>query len=77
MTAAARNVRFVTDELIVELEDGREVSASMTDTPWLRFLRDASDDARAHSTIEPHGFAVYWPDLDDGVEVCHLLDSQR
>ena len=25
-------------------------------------------------SIEPHGIAVYWSDLDDGLEVVNLLD---
>ena len=26
--------------------------------------------------IEPRGFAVYWEDLDDGIELNHLLSMQ-
>jgi hypothetical protein len=26
--------------------------------------------------VEPGGFAVYWPELDDGIEVEHLLSLQ-
>ena len=42
-------------------------------TPWLKWLRDATPEQREQWTIEPGGYAVYWPLLDDGVEVCHLL----
>jgi len=31
---------------------------------------------RANWSLEPGGYAIYWPDLDDGIEVCHLLDMQ-
>jgi hypothetical protein len=30
---------------------------------------------RAFQIEEPDGFAIYWPDLDDGIEVAHLLTS--
>lgn len=61
------------DELRVELSDGRVVAVSMARLAWLRWLREASDAQRENWSIEPGGFAVYWPDLDDGVEVRHLL----
>ncbi len=69
----ARQVRFRTDHLVVSLEDGREVSLPLHGVPWLSWLARATPKQRNHWTIEPGGFAVYWPDLDDGVEVCHLL----
>jgi hypothetical protein len=31
---------------------------------------------RANWKLEPGGYAIYWEDLDDGIEVCHLLDLQ-
>jgi hypothetical protein len=43
--------------------------------PWLKWLAKATPKQRANWTIEPGGFAIYWSDLDDGIEVCHLLDS--
>ena len=27
-------------------------------------------------SLEPGGYAIYWPYLDDGIEVCHLLNPQ-
>ena len=30
---------------------------------------------QANWKLEPGGFAIYWPDLDDGIEVCHLLTN--
>lgn len=64
----------VTDDMLrVGLRDGRTIETSLTRVPWLRWLRDASEEARNHWSLEPGGFAVYWDDLDDGVEVRHLL----
>lgn len=54
------------------LSDGREVGLPL-DLPGLRWLAQATPEQKANWQIEPGGFAVYWPDLDDGVEVEHLL----
>ncbi len=59
----------------VRLDDGREISLPLNDVLWLKWLAKATPKQRANWTIEPGGFAIYWPDLDDGIEVCHLLDS--
>ncbi len=71
----AKSVRFAADTLRIGLDDGREVSLPFRDVPWLKWLANATPRQRANWAIEPGGFAIYWPDLDDGVEVCHLLDS--
>jgi hypothetical protein len=73
----ATGVRFEGERLVVVLDDGRELSIDTADVPWLGFLRDASHKARRNWTIEPGGFAIYWPELDDGLEVCHLLSTSR
>ena len=73
---SAKGVRFTGNTLRVQLDDGREVSLPFTEVPWLKWLAKATPKQRANWTLEPGGFAVYWPALDDGVEVCHLLDSQ-
>jgi len=44
--------------------------------PWLKWLAQATPKQRANWSLEPGGYAIYWPDLDDGIEVCHLLDTQ-
>ena len=46
-----------------------------TKLPWLKWLEKATPKQRANWSVEPGGFALYWADLDDGIEVCHLLDS--
>ena len=72
----AKGVRFTGNTLRVQLDDGREVSLPFTEVPWLKWLVKATPKQRANWTLEPGGFAIYWPDLDDGIEVCHVLDSQ-
>ncbi len=62
--------------LRVELSDGREIRLPLSDVPWLKWLAKATARQRAHWSLEPSGYAIYWKDLDDGIEVCHLLDMQ-
>jgi hypothetical protein len=58
--------------LRVQLSDGRIVEIGL-DRPWLHWLRDATDAQRRRWRLEPGGFAIYWDELDGGVEVRHLL----
>ena len=71
----AESVRFTGNVIHVRLDDGREVSLPLNEVPWLKWLAKAAPKQRANWSVEPGGFAIYWPDLDDGIEVCHLLDS--
>ena len=71
----AESIRFTGGMIHVRLDDGREISLPLNEVPWLKWLAKAVPKQRANWTIEPGGFAIYWPDLDDGIEVCHLLES--
>lgn len=73
---AATGVRFDKNLLHVSLSDGREISIPIDRVEWLRWLVKATDEQRARWSLEPGGFAIYWDDLDDGIEVCRLLDLQ-
>jgi Protein of unknown function (DUF2442) len=66
----AVDVHFTEDMLYFKLSDGREIGV-----PRARyaFLANATPEQMSHWQIEPRGFAVYWPELDDGLEVIHLL----
>jgi hypothetical protein len=72
----ATEVQFEGDRLTVRLSDGREVSVPLSKLEWLRWLAKATPEQRAHWSIEPGGFAVYWEELDDGFEIAHLLAMQ-
>lgn len=72
----ATSVRFSGTILYVSLTDGREISIPMERVEWLNWLVKATEEQRLRWTIEPGGYAVYWEDLDDGIEVCHLLEIQ-
>jgi len=73
---AAAGVRFDGDVLHVMLTDGRDIGVPLDGVSWLKWLLRASPDQREGWSLEPGGFAVYWEELDDGVEVEHLLALQ-
>lgn len=67
----AKNVNFVNSMLYVSLSDGREIGVPLSRFPW---LANATPNQRAAWHIEPRGFAIYWDELDDGIEVDHLME---
>ena len=67
---AAKSARFADGKLYVQLTDGREIGVPLAQFPW---LASATATQRRHWHIEPRGFAIYWDDLDDGIEVEHLF----
>ena len=74
-TVAAMSVRFEGERLFVDLSDGRGVSLDLRSTPWLAWLFRATPRPRAGWSVEPGGFAVYWDELDDGIEVAQVLSE--
>jgi len=72
----AKAVRFDKNILFITLSDGREVSLPIDQMGWLKWLVKATADQRAKWTIEPGGYAIYWEELDDGIELEHLLSTQ-
>ena len=75
-TVRAKGVRFTGSVLRVFLSDGREIRLQLDEVTWLGWLAKATLKQRVNWTLEPGGYAIYWPDLDDGIEVCHVLDLQ-
>lgn len=73
-TVSASGVRFEGDVLCVVLSDGRELRVRSQNVPWLKWLANATPVQREKWSLEPGGFAIFWDELDDGFEVCHLLD---
>lgn len=70
---AATNVRFEKDVLYILLSDGREVSLPIDRVEWLAWLANATKEQREKWSLEPGGYAIYWEELDDGIEVGHIL----
>ena len=73
----ATGVYFVDKVLHVLLNDGREISMPIDQVEWLKWLAEATPEQREKWSIEPGGYAIYWEELDDGIEVCHLLGMQH
>ncbi len=76
-TVSAVGVRFVGAKLHVELSDGRDLAVPYRKIPWLSWLAKARPIQRNAWSLEPGGFAIYWDQLDDGIEVCHLLAMEK
>ena len=72
---AAVSVRFTDDMVYILLSDGRELGLPV-DLPWLAWLAAATSAQRARWSLEPRGYAIYWEDLDDGIEIAPLLTPQ-
>ena len=70
---AATNARFEGNMLYILLSDGREVRLPLDRIDWLAWLAKATPEQRGNWSLEPGGYAIYWEDLDDGIEVCHIL----
>lgn len=69
-------VVFVDDTLVLRLSDGRVLQLGMTQYEWLRWLLDATPEQRQYWEIVPSGGGVWWPELDEGVELQPLLNMQ-
>ena len=72
----ATGVRFAGRMFYVSLSDGREIGIPLDNVEWLRWLANATPEQRSKWSVEPGGFAIYWEDLDDGIEVCRLLGAE-
>jgi hypothetical protein len=72
----AKSLRFENNSLHILLSDGREISLPIDRMDWLSWLAKARPEQRAKWSIEPGGFAIYWEELDDGIEIMHLLSMQ-
>jgi len=72
----AKGLRFEDNLLFILLNDGREISLPIARMEWLQWLAKATPEQRARWTIEPGGFAIYWEDLDDGIEIEYVLSMQ-
>ena len=66
----AQKVRVTDDELIVELEDGRVLSVPLA---WFPRLLHGTSKERSHWRLIGDGEGIHWPDLDEDIEVMHLL----
>jgi hypothetical protein len=76
----AQQVKVTEDELVVELSDGRSIAVPL---PWFPRLLHGTPEERENWRLIGDGEGIHWPDLDEDIEVVHLLagipsqESQR
>ena len=68
--ARVMNVSSTDDVLVVELEDGRTISAPLA---WYPRLLHASQKDRDDWEVAGAGFGIYWPTIDEDLSVEGLL----
>ena len=66
----AVNVRFQDDALVVQLSDGREISAPLE---WFPRLRNATPEQRNNWRLIAKGIGINWEDVDEDIAVSTLL----
>ncbi len=64
------DVRCDDHSLIVDLMDGRTISAPLA---WYPRLAHATPEARAHWEICGGGYGIHWPELDEDLSTEGLL----
>jgi hypothetical protein len=70
------DVEFRDKTVVLGLSDGRAIHLDMTKFSWLAWLLAAPQEQRTRWEIVPSGGGVWWPDLDEGIELQPLLDLQ-
>jgi hypothetical protein len=63
-------VRLTEDSLVVDLADGRTISAPLA---WYPRLLQASVNERGHYRLIGEGEGIHWPDLDEDISVENIL----
>ena len=64
------DVRFDAHNLIVDLMDGRTISAPID---WYPRLSNATADQRSHWETSAGGYGIHWPMLDEDLSTEGLL----
>ncbi len=73
-TLQAITVHFTENTVHITLNDGQILYLDLQQD-WLKWLAQATPAQRENWSLEPRGSAIYWDDLDDGIEVCHALEA--
>ena len=66
----AHTIKFTDSDLIVELLDGRKISAPLV---WFPRLSQATQKQLANWELLGDGEGIHWPDLDEDLSVVGLL----
>ena len=70
----AQNIKCTDIALIVELVDGRTISAPLV---WFPLLSQASKEQRDNWELLGDGEGVHWPDVDEDLSINGLLAGTR
>jgi hypothetical protein len=65
-----RTVRFDDASIIVDLMDGRSISAPLA---WYPRLLQATEAQRSHWELAGGGYGIHWPELDEDLSTEGLL----
>jgi hypothetical protein len=65
-----KDVRFSRDAIIVDLMDGRTISAPLS---WYPRLLEATEQQRENWERAGGGSGIHWPDVDEDLSVAGLL----
>jgi hypothetical protein len=71
--AVAQHITVTDDALVVELTDGRTISAPLA---WYPRLLHASAAERNHWRFIGKGEGMHWPDLDEDISVENIVLGQ-
>jgi len=72
--ALAQRVTVGEDALVVDLADGRTITAPVA---WFPRLRHGTPAERAKWRLIGSGEGIHWPDLDEDISVDSLLAGRR
>jgi hypothetical protein len=69
-------VSFGDDSLVVDLEDGRQISAPLAWFPRLTEAMRADRNGLDNWRLIGNGIGIHWPDLDEDISVENLLTTR-
>ncbi len=70
--ARASQVRVTQDELVIQLRDGRSITAPLA---WFPRLLHATPSQRNNWELLGDGEGIHWPDVDEDLSVAGLLGT--
>jgi len=70
----AENVSFTDSDLVVDLIDGRRISAPLE---WFPRLAGATREQLENFEILADGEGIHWPDVDEDLSVAGLLRGEH
>jgi hypothetical protein len=71
--ALAAGVVIGDQEFVIFLRDGRRVAVPFRCFPR---LAHASSEQRAHFEVYANGRMLHWPEIDEDIEVAHILEGR-